>query len=133
MTVKTAILLLGAAGAILLALAGWLLIGKRRSPAEQERARRRYLSARGRVADAEITDIEGAMLEYSYEVAGVRYHVTQDIGLFLDLLPPDPALLLGPASIKYAPGNPANSILISEEWTGVRLARPAPLFKQKGA
>lgn len=132
MTPGTAILLLGLAGGILLALAGWLLVGRRLRPDEKERARRSVVSSRGRVVEAEITDIHRPLLGYSYEVSGVTYHVVQDIALFEDILPRDISLLIGPAMIKYLPANPANSILISESWSGIRVARSA-LSKQKGA
>jgi hypothetical protein len=30
---------------------------------------------------------------------------------------------LGPVSVKYDPRNPANSIVVSEEWSGLRLGK----------
>ncbi|MBL8228990.1 MAG: hypothetical protein JNL98_10950 [Bryobacterales bacterium] len=133
MSPNLAILLLGSLGAALLIIGGWLLIGRRPSADEKERARRRFLGVRGRMAEAEITDVHDWTIGYSYEVAGVTYHATQDAASFGDALPRDPLLLLGPAAIKYAPGNPANSILISEDWSGIRMAKPPSLLKQKGA
>ena len=115
---------------MLFVLAGWMLIGKRRSPEERERARRLFLGARGRVTEAEITQVRGVHLGYRYEVNSVTYDVVQDVEPFADLLPRDANLLLGPAIIKYSTGNPANSILISEEWSGIRVARPATVSKQ---
>jgi len=117
---------------MLFVLAGWLLIGKRRSPEERERARRIFLTTRGRVTEAEITHIHGAHIGYSYEVNSVTYHVVQDVTPFVQLLPRDTSLLLGPAIIKYSTGNPASSILISEDWTGIRIARPVTVSKQNG-
>ncbi len=133
MNPNTAIVILGAVAGILLVLGGWLLIGRRRTPEEIERARRLFLSARGRIVEAEITDIHGTLVGYSYDVAGVTYHVVQDLQPFLDVLPRDPNLLIGPATAKYSTGNPGNSILVSEEWSGIRMARPIPMAKQKGA
>jgi hypothetical protein len=133
MNPNTAIVILGAVAGILLVLGGWLLIGRRRTPEEIERARRLFLSARGRIVEAEITDVHGTLVGYSYDVAGVTYHVVQDLQPFLDVLPRDPNLLIGPAMAKYSTGNPGNSILVSEEWSGVRMARPIPMAKQKGA
>jgi hypothetical protein len=117
------LLLLGVVAGGLIALAGFLLVGKRRSPQEKERARRVFLGTRGRLIEAEVVDIQGNHVAYSYEVAGVTYQVVQDIAPLRELLPRDPSLLLGPATIKYYPGNPANSILMSEEWSGVRVAQ----------
>jgi hypothetical protein len=117
---------------MLFVLAGWLLIGKRRSPDERERARRLFLASRGRVTEAEITQVEGARIGYCYQVNSVTYHVVQDVQPFAHLLPRDSGLLLGPAIIKYSTGNPASSILISEDWSGIRIARPAIVSKQNG-
>ncbi len=133
MSPNAAIVILSAVAGILLVLGGWLLIGRRRSPDEMERARRLFLSARGRIVEAEITDVHGALVGYNYDVGGVTYHVVQDLTPFLDVLPRDATLLLGPATIKYSTSNPANSILVSEEWSGIRIARPIPMAKQKGA
>ena len=133
MSPNTAIVILGAVAGILIVLGGWLLIGRRRTPEEIERARRLFLSTKGRILEAEITDIHGALVGYSYDVAGVTYHVVQDLSPFLDVLPRDASLLLGPVTIKYSTGNPANSILVSEQWSGIRMARPIPMPKQKGA
>ena len=113
-------------------LAGLLLNGRRRTPEEIEKARRMLVSARGRIVEAEITDIQGTLIAYSYDVSGVTYHVVQDLSPFLDILPRDANLLIGPATIKYSTGNPANSILVSEEWSGIRMARQIPMAKQKG-
>lgn len=82
--------------------------------------------------EAEITDVEAGVIAFTYEVAGVTYHCSQDVAAFGNL-PSDPMLLLGPAAIKYSPANPANSILMSEEWSGIRVARPPSLSKSKGA
>ena len=133
MSPGAAIFALSAVGGLLLAIAGFLLVGKRRTPEQKERARRLLLSSNGRLENAEITEIQGVLAGYSYEVGGVTYHVVQDLTPFRDLLPRDPALLLGPAAIKYSQSNPANSILLSEGWSGIRIARPDTLAKQKGA
>jgi hypothetical protein len=133
MNPTAAIVILGVVAGILLVLAGLLLIGRRRTPEEAERARRLLLASRGRIIEAEITEIHGPLIGYSYDVSGVTYHVVQDLTPFLDALPRDANLLLGPATVKYSMGNPANSILISEGWSGIRMARPIPMAKQKGA
>ena len=38
-------------------------------------------------------------------------------------LPAEPDRLIGVVSLKYSPKNPANSILICEEWSGLRTAQ----------
>ncbi len=132
MSAAAAIILLSAVGGILLVVAGFLLFGRRHSPDEKERARRLFLSTRGRVSEAEITEVQGELVGYSYQVGGVTYHVVQDLAPFRHLMPRDPSLLLGPALIRYSQANPANSIILSEEWSGIRMARPDSI-KQKGA
>jgi hypothetical protein len=37
-----------------------------------------------------------------------------------DLLPAEPERLIGWSGMKYSSNNPANSILICEEWSGLR-------------
>jgi len=59
-------------------------------------------------------------LYYSYCIRGVQYEASQDITTLRDYLPSEPERLIGVATLKYATNNPANSILICEEWSGVR-------------
>lgn len=100
-------------------------LGRRRLPPEAlERLRRANVNARGRMAGAVVIDFSDDQLYYSYSVGGVEYTAAQDISSVRDRLPADPADLSGTATVKYLPGNPADSIVISEDWTGVR-ARPA--------
>ncbi len=100
------------------------MIGKRRSPEQAERARRLYLGARGRITEAEITAVQGHSVSYSYHVGGVSYQVVQDVSPFADALPQDASLLPGPVLVRYLPANPANSIVIGEQWSGIRLMAP---------
>jgi hypothetical protein len=90
------------------------------NPEKRERKRRLELHQRGRLGDALITEATDAMVYYSYSVGGVQYEASQDVTSLRDLLPPEPERLIGPASLKYSSRNPANSILICEEWSGLR-------------
>ena len=60
------------------------------------------------------------LLVYNYDVAGVTYEASQDVThlrQFIDLY----SCRLGfPASVKYDPHNPGDSIVISETWSGLR-------------
>ena len=60
------------------------------------------------------------LLIYTYDVAGVSYEASQDVThlrQFIDLY----SCRLGlPASVKYDPHNPGDSIVISETWSGLR-------------
>jgi hypothetical protein len=53
-------------------------------------------------------------------VRGVQYTASQDVESLRERLPSDPERLIGVANLKYASNNPANSILICEEWSGLR-------------
>jgi len=90
------------------------------NPEKRERRRRLDLHQHGRLGDALITEATEAMLYYSYSVRGVQYEASQDVSTLGSLLPPEPERLIGPASLKYSSRNPANSILICEEWSGLR-------------
>lgn len=65
-------------------------------------------------------DVDGVNIIYTYRVAGVGYTVSQDVSALESLLPLDRMTLVGPAAVKFLPRNPANSIVLSEHWSGVR-------------
>jgi len=90
------------------------------NPEKRERKRRLELHRHGRLGDALITEATDAMLYYSYSVRGVQYEASQDVSALRHLLPIEPERLIGPAGLKYSTRNPANSILICEEWSGLR-------------
>jgi hypothetical protein len=98
----------------------WLLPRVRRDPAEKERRRRLNVNLIGRLGDAVITEVEDNSVFYSYSVRGVAYTAAQDISRLRDFLPEQPERLIGPVTLKYAPGNPANSIIVCEDWSGLR-------------
>jgi hypothetical protein len=103
-----------------IAVGAWIFIRKRRDPEKRERERRLRVHREGRLGDAIITEADEDALYYSYSVRGVQYTASQDIGSLRDRLPAEPERLIGVASLKYSPNNPANSILICEEWSGLR-------------
>lgn len=81
------------------------------------------VNLRGRMVDAEITDVTGDVLHYSYSFRGVDYMASQDVSDLRAQLPRELGLLAGPATIKFMQDNPFNSILIAEEWSGISAAR----------
>jgi hypothetical protein len=95
----------------------------RGSPEKRERKRRLAVHRQGRLGDALITEATGETLYYSYSIRGVQYAASQDITSLRERLPAEPERLIGVASLKYAPNNPANSILVCEEWSGIRDSR----------
>ena len=90
------------------------------SPEKRERKRRLAVNRQGRLGDALITDANETVLYYSYSIRGVKYTASQDIASIRELLPAEPNRLVGVAGMKYATNNPANSILVCEEWSGLR-------------
>jgi len=101
------------------------------TPEERERRRRAGLVARGKMGDATVTEFRGDLLFYSYSVRGVEYIASQDLTHLHDFLPGDPLVLVGSVSVRYDPKNPANSIVLAEEWTGLRV--PADPEEVKGS
>lgn len=99
-------------------------LGRRPSAAAREKKRRLMISARGRMADAVIEDFRDDALYYSYSVRGVYYTASQSVADLRDRLPQSSSLV-GPATVKYQTSNPANSILVAEDWCGIRAAAPA--------
>jgi hypothetical protein len=103
-------------------LAVWICVrAASRNPEKRERRRRLYVHRHGRLGDALITEIDGLLVYYSYSVQGVQYSASQDVGALRDKLPENLGLLVGSANLKYSAKNPANSILVCEEWSGFRV------------
>jgi hypothetical protein len=126
------LVLLGIA-AVLLITAGvrFLLPLVRKDPAKRERKRRLDVNRRGRVGDAFITEVSENTIHYTYSLRGVQYETSQDVATLRDYLPTEPEKLIGQAHVKYLVNNPANSILICEEWSGLRMP-PRPPASQQG-
>ena len=74
------------------------------------------------MTSATVFDIRGDELFYSYTVGGVEYSAAQDVSSIREHVPDDPA---GLATVKYISHNPANSIVICEEWSGLRAKKGA--------
>ena len=99
----------------------WRMLRRLPSPEELERLRRNMIHSRGKIGDGEIIDVDGAVILYSYSVGGVEYMVGQDTSAIETLLPEDRMRMVGPASVGFDPKNPPNSIVLCEEWSGLRL------------
>jgi hypothetical protein len=96
----------------------------RPSASELERRRRALLSASGKMGDANLIELREGIMYYSYSVRGVEYHATQDVTDIAQILPADAWTSIGPISVKYDARNPANSIVLCEQWSGLRLTQP---------
>lgn len=93
---------------------------RRPSAEELERRRRLALNQAGKMADAMVLDVQDTTIQYSYDVRGVEYTATQDVSALQDRLPAHRMSVAGPAAVKYDPRNPANSIVLCEDWSGLR-------------
>src|SRR5215472_3353589 len=81
--------------------------------------RRAWLVATGKMGDAVVVEMRDNLVFYSYDVRGVEYTASQDVSLVAVKLP-DGLGAHGAVSVKYDPRNPANSIVVAEEWSGLR-------------
>jgi hypothetical protein len=111
-----------------------LILWRRRkppTPEELEKRRRLQVCRAGRVAEGLVTDIHGQAIDYVYTVGGMEYRSMQDLSHLTHLLPDGDQFLLGYVSLKYMAGNPANSIVVGEEWSGLRPHTPAAATKQQ--
>ena len=125
------ILLFSAAEEITIALIGVLVIvvalmgyrawqNSRITPEERERQRRAHLVASGKMGDATLTEMQGDFLVYAYIVRGVEYTASQDVSQLKEQVPADLASLTS-VLVRYEAKNPANSIVIAEQWSGLHM------------
>ena len=115
-------LIVGAVSLPIVAAGIFIVLRIRRKPKDKEKHRRLEVNSNGRLGDATITDIDDDAIFYEYSVRGLTYTASQDISKLRELIPADSHRLIGrPASLKYSSQNPANSILLCEEWSGLRV------------
>jgi hypothetical protein len=132
-----------AIGALAVAGAVWLVLRRKRPSADEiERARRQRLVRVGRITDGSLVDLttlDGSFLDdsapsagltpapnllmFRYQIAGVMYETAQDVSTMPDLVRGMRIDL--PIQVRYDYQNPANSIVVAEEWSGIR-TRPKP-------
>jgi HAMP domain-containing protein len=111
---------LAAAVVVLLAVFGYRAWQRSRVTAEErERRRCAQLVATGKISDAMLVEIRENLVFYSYGVRGVEYTASQDISRLADKVAVDFSGISA-MSVKYDPRNPANSIVLAEEWSGLR-------------
>jgi len=107
-----------------------LLRRKPKSPEEIERERRSWLETTGRITDGTVIDVQelapsnghhpAVMLIYKYDVAGVSYECSQDVTYLRHWINLHSCRLGLHTSVKYDPQNPGNSLVVSENWMGLR-------------
>jgi hypothetical protein len=121
-----------ATGAIIVAgaTAAYFVRSRRKSPSERERERREFLNRSGRIADGTLIDFTEVanpadpntpvqLLLYQYEISGVQYDAAQDVTELSKYVNVHNCRLGLPASVRYAPLSPQNSMVVSESWSGL--------------
>ena len=116
---------------------GWYLTTRKRVSEEDrerllERTRRQDLVLGGRIIDGTVLDVSDLdpfeanrpdgmqLILYKYEIAGVAYECSQDITNLKDLINLADIRVGFPCSVRYDTRQPENSIVIAENWIGLR-------------
>ncbi len=119
-------------GAVLAALTAIGIVlyirSRKKTPQELERLRRLSVNANGRLADGILVegpaDGEGSadadLIFYQYRAAGMEYTAAQDISLLRHLVDSESCRPGLQTAVKFDPRQPSNSIVICEEWSGLR-------------
>jgi hypothetical protein len=114
-------------------VAAWMVLRKRPTPEELELARRQMLVQAGRLVDGMLLDVcevkadDGrplTMLLFSYRIGGVDYECSQDVTSLTGVLDVAQVQAGFPCSVRYQQGNPHNSIVVAEGWSGLRKGLP---------
>lgn len=140
------VLALGGAAIAALAMIAYAFLRPAANPDEEERRRRLHLNQIGRIAEGQVVELvehppaskaarkglfgAGArpladvrprqLVSYSYTISGVTYHTAQDITGLESQIRLERLVAGQPASIKYDPANPVDSILVADDWSGLR-------------
>jgi hypothetical protein len=119
--------------AVLGAAVAWLALRRRPTEDELEHARRSFLVHSGRLVDGMLLDIcemEGkdgrtlTLMIFHYRISGVDYECSQDITSIRGMVDETVVRIGYPCTVRYQPGNPQNSIIIAENWSGLRASLP---------
>jgi hypothetical protein len=140
------VLTMTAAAIAALAMIAYAFFRPAEPPEEVERKRRLHLNQIGRIAEGQVVDLvqhspeEPAsnkkvfgsrprplpavgprhFVSYSYAISGVTYHTAQDITGLEGQIRFERLVAGQPASVKYDPSNPSDSILVADDWSGLR-------------
>jgi len=141
-------LVLAMGGALIAAVAmiAYAFLRPAVNPEDEERKRRLYLNQIGRIAEGQIVELverppestetkKGLfgtsarplkdmrprhLVSYSYLISGVTYQTAQDITGLESQVRLERLVAGQPASIKYDASNPSDSILVADDWSGLR-------------
>jgi hypothetical protein len=141
-------LVLAMAGAAIAAIImiGYAFFRPAEEPQDIERRRRLHLNQIGRIVEGQVVELAehppaprenqrklfgsrpGPLVDvgprhlvtYSYAISGVTYHTAQDITGLEGQIRFERLVAGQPASVKYDPSNPSDSILVADDWSGLR-------------
>jgi hypothetical protein len=115
------------------AIVAWLVLRRRPTADEIERELRAQLVRSGRIIDGTILDVteledpaepgherDIRFVLYKYEIGGVVYECSQEVTALRDYVNPAELRLSFPCSVRYDIHRPENSIVVAENWSGLR-------------
>jgi hypothetical protein len=111
--------------AICVVAAGGVILAARRRSAGQrdpELRRRELIERHGRLIEGMVIDYREGVVVYTWSWRGVEYEASQDVRQLSHRLPSRDSMV-GPVTVRFLPGDPANSIVISEKWSGLGNSR----------
>ena len=140
------VLTMGAAAIAAVAMIAYAFFRPVEAPENAERKRRLHLNQIGRIAEGQIVELAEhppeppapnksvfgprvrpfvdtgprQLVSYSYAISGVTYHTAQDITGLEGQIRFSRLVAGQPASVKYDPANPSDSILVADDWSGLR-------------
>jgi hypothetical protein len=139
-------LAMGGAAVAAVAMIAYAFLRPAENPEEVERKRRLHLNQIGRIAEGQVVELvehppdtdkarkslfgprarpllnlgPRYFVSYSYAISGVTYHTAQDISGLQSQVRFERLVAGQPASVKYDPANPSDSILVADDWSGLR-------------
>lgn len=140
------VLAMGGAAIAAILMIAYAFIRPNEEPEEAERKRRLHLNQIGRIAEGQVVELAEHppeprqapkklfgvrarpladarprhLVTYSYAISGVTYHTAQDITGLEGQIRLERLVAGQPASVKYDPSNPSDSILVADDWSGLR-------------
>lgn len=139
------VLAMGGAAVAAIVMIAYAFFRPAEEPENVERRRRLHLNEIGRIAEGQVVELAEHppeprevqkklfasrahpivdlsprhLVTYTYAISGVTYHTAQDITGLEGQIRFERLVAGQPASVKYDPSNPSNSILAADDWSGL--------------
>ena len=140
------LLMIGGGSLAAIALIAYAFARPAADPEAEERKRRLHLNLIGRIAEGQVVELAQhpappaekrggflgmrsqppadnrprSLVSYSYSISGVTYHTAQDITGLESQVKVERLVTGFPTSVKYDPSNPSDSIVVADDWSGLR-------------